>query len=88
MNAAEAMLESGKLTHEAASAHGLVVTEVDQSSHAAEAGLAQGDVIESVNRQPVNTIQQFNAAVRQGKSDSTLLLVRRGQGSAFLAIPK
>jgi len=70
------------------SVHGLVVTEVDASSHAAEAGLAQGDVIESVNRQPVTTVQQFNAAVRQGKGDSTLLLVKRGQGAAFIAIPK
>jgi serine protease Do len=69
-------------------AHGLVVTEVDQSSRAAEAGLAQGDVIESVNRQPVNSLQQFNAAVRQGPGDSTLLLVRRGQGAAFIAVPK
>jgi serine protease Do len=69
-------------------AHGLVVTEVDASSHAAEAGLAQGDVIESVNRQPVTSVQQFNAAVRQGKGDSTLLLVRRGQGAAFIAVPK
>jgi Do/DeqQ family serine protease len=70
------------------SAHGLVVTEVDQNSHAAEAGLAQGDVIESVNRQPVTSVQQFNAAVRQGKGDSTLLLVHRGQGAAFIAVPK
>ena len=71
-----------------ANAHGLVVTEVDASSHAAEVGLAQGDVIESVNRQPVNSVEQFNAAVRQGHGDSTLLLVKRGPAAAFIAVPK
>jgi serine protease Do len=71
-----------------ANSRGVVVTEVDQSSHAAEAGLEQGDVIEAVNRQPVDNIQQFNNAVRQTRGDSILLLVHRGQGALFIAVPK
>jgi Do/DeqQ family serine protease len=67
---------------------GVVVTEVDPESQAAQAGLMQGDVITQVNRKPVNDVGAFNDAVRQGNgSDATLLLVRRGQGSLFLAIP-
>jgi Do/DeqQ family serine protease len=67
---------------------GLVVTDIDESSPAAEAGLRQGDVIEQVERKPVNTVQDFNAAIQASKSaDSTLLLVRRGPGSRFIAIP-
>jgi serine protease Do len=70
-------------------AHGVVVTEVDQSSRAADAGLQQGDVIESVNRKPVNTIAEFNAAVHAGgNSASTLLLVHRGRGAMFIVVQK
>ena len=70
-----------------ASAHGLVVTDVDQSSRAADAGLQQGDVIEQVNRRPVNTVAEFNAAVHAGNPNgSTLLLVHRGQGSMFIVV--
>ena len=67
---------------------GVIITDVDEDSPAAEAGLHQGDVIESVNRKPVATVEQFNAAVRQGNgADSTLLLVKRGQGTQFVVIP-
>jgi serine protease Do len=67
--------------------HGLVVTDVDQSSRAADAGLQQGDVIEQVNRRPVNTIAEYNAAVKAGDANgSTLLLVRRGGGSMFIVV--
>lgn len=70
-----------------ASTHGVVVTEVDQSSRAADAGLQQGDLIEQVNRKPVNTVAEFNAAVRAGgTSGSTLLLVHRGQGAVFIVV--
>jgi serine protease Do len=69
------------------SAHGVVVTEVDQSSRAADAGLQQGDVIEQVNHRPVNTVADFNAAVRAGGTNgATLLLVHRGQGALFLVV--
>jgi serine protease Do len=69
--------------------HGVVVTDVDQSSRAADAGLQQGDVVESVNRKPVNTVADFNAAVRAGSSNgSTLLLVHRGGGALFIVVQK
>lgn len=67
---------------------GVIITEIDEDSPAAEAGLHQGDVIEQVNRKPVTTVEQFNAAVRQSSgADSTLLLVKRGQGSSFVVVP-
>jgi serine protease Do len=71
------------------SAHGLVITDVDQSSRAADAGLQQGDVVTQVNHKPVNTVAEFNAAVKaSGASGSTLLLVQRGGGAVFLAVNK
>jgi len=67
---------------------GVVVTQVDADSAAAQAGLEQGDVIVQVNRKPVSTVDQFNSAVHQGDgSGSTLLLVKRGAGSTFIVVP-
>jgi serine protease Do len=67
---------------------GVVITDIDPSSPASAAGLQQGDVIVQVNRTPVVNISEFNTAVRAGASrDSTLLLVKRGQGTQFVVVP-
>ncbi|MDP9422090.1 MAG: Do family serine endopeptidase [Pseudomonadota bacterium] len=60
---------------------GVVVTSVASGSDASEKGIRRGDVILSVNRQPVTTPAQVLAAVeaarRAGRS-SVLLLIKRG----------
>jgi serine protease Do len=67
---------------------GVVITDVDSDSPAAAAGLDQGVVIVQVNHKPVNTVAEFNRAVRDGASkDSTLLLVRQGGGTRFVVVP-
>ncbi len=67
---------------------GVVITDLSDDSPAAQAGLQTGDVIVQVNHRPVNTVAEFNTAVRQGASrDSTLLLVKRGQGTSFVVVP-
>jgi serine protease Do len=67
---------------------GVAITDLDSDSPAAAAGLEQGDVIVQVNHRPVNTVAEFNTAVRAGVSkDSTLLLVKRGQGTQFVVVP-
>jgi len=67
---------------------GVVITDLDSDSPASAAGLEQGDVIMQVNHKPVNTVAEFNNAVRAGASkDSTLLLVKRGQGTQFVVVP-
>jgi Do/DeqQ family serine protease len=71
-----------------ANVKGVVVTDVDQDSAAAQEGLKPGDVIEQVNHKPVATVADFNSAVKQSTgSGATLLLVRRGQVSNFVAVP-
>lgn len=63
----------------AANEQGLVVTRVDASGSAAEAGIRQGDVIQEANRQPVRTMAEFNAAIqRSGARPALVLLNRRG----------
>jgi serine protease Do len=64
---------------------GVVVTDVDQASAAADAGLQRGDVIEQVNKQPVKSVSDFNRLVSQGNG-TLLLLVNRGGVRNFVAI--
>jgi Do/DeqQ family serine protease len=72
-----------------ASATGVVITDVDPDSAAAQAGLDQGDIIVQVDRKPVTTVQEFNRMVRESASkDSTLLLIRSPQGGTrFVVVP-
>jgi serine protease Do len=66
---------------------GVVITEVDPESAASAAGLQQGDIVVQVNRKPVTTVSEFNAAVKAGASrESTLLLVKTGQGTRFVVV--
>ena len=64
---------------------GVVVTDVDANSAAANAGLQRGDVIQEVNRRPVKSVTEFEAAVRNSK-DGTLLLVNRNGHTTFVAL--
>ena len=66
-----------------AGTRGVVIGAVDQSSDAAAKGLQRGDVVISVNQQPVTTAAGVSAAVSQAKTSgrtSVLLLVQRGNG--------
>jgi len=66
---------------------GVVVAAVDPSSHAADAGLRAGDVIQQVNRQPVKSVQDFDHAMASAqKDDPTLLLVNREGNTLFVAV--
>ena len=60
---------------------GVVVTAVDPNSDASDKGLQRGDVIISVNQQPVTTPAQVAAiveAARKAGRTTALLLVKRG----------
>ncbi|MHB8535282.1 MAG: DegQ family serine endoprotease [Sulfuricaulis sp.] len=67
------------------SVHGVLVLNVEQDSPAWEAGLRKGDVIRSVNRQPVRSVAEMDAAVRKSK-DGLLLNIQRGSGALFLLL--
>jgi serine protease Do len=66
--------------------HGVVITRVDPDSTAAETGLQRGDVIQEVNRKPVNNVEQFRAAVRGAANQPLLLLINRGGSSSYVVI--
>lgn len=59
---------------------GLVVTEVDPTGPAADAQIAENDVILEVNRQPVGTFEEIQAALQKaGGKPVMLFIARRGQ---------
>jgi serine protease Do len=65
--------------------HGVVVTEVDPGSPAAQY-LTQGDVILSINHHDVNSVADFNKWAAEAKGQTLLRIMRQGQ-AAFVVIP-
>lgn len=69
---------------------GVVVTDLDAKGTAADKGLQQGDVIESVNQVAVASVEDFTAAVKDAtdsKRGAVLLLVDRHGQKSFVAVP-
>ncbi len=66
---------------------GVIVTEIDQNSPAAESGIAEGDVIMEVNRERVRDIDDFKEIVSRSDKDRYLLFIYRG-GRTFYRILK
>jgi Do/DeqQ family serine protease len=64
---------------------GVVVTDVDAASPAAEAGLERGDVIMQVNRTPVHNTSDFDRLVNQSKGQ-IVLMINRGGVTRFVAL--
>jgi Do/DeqQ family serine protease len=65
---------------------GLLVQEVDPDGRAADAGIRAGDVIQEVNRKPVQTVDELRAAVGSTSDRPTLLLVNREGRSHFVTV--
>jgi serine protease Do len=65
---------------------GVVVSDVDQSSPAGEY-LQQGDVIESINRQPVHNVNDFNKLAGEAKGQVLLRVVHQGQPMFVVITP-
>jgi len=68
-----------------ANSQGVVVTSVQPSSQAAEAGLQRGDVIQEVNRKPVKNTSDFERAMSASKEEA-LLLVNRHGSTMYMAV--
>lgn len=70
--------------------NGAVIESVAPDKPAADAGLQPGDVIISINQQPVKSAKDAKTAVAEaGKSGrkSVLLLIQRGENQTFVAVP-
>jgi Do/DeqQ family serine protease len=67
-------------------ARGLVVEDVSPDGRAAKAGIERGDIIQEVNRQPVQTVDELRAAIRRTSDRPALLLVHRGERDLFVTV--
>ncbi len=66
---------------------GLVVTEVDSGSPAAEAGLRPGDIILELDQQPVRKLGDFLEKIqRYEKGDTLLLLIKRKNSTLYATL--
>ena len=67
-------------------AQGLVVTDVDATGPAADAGVQEGDLIAEANRQPVRSVADLQAATDRAGTRPLLLLINRRGASLFLTV--
>jgi len=65
---------------------GLVITDIDPDGRAADAGLQRGDVIQEVNRKPVESVDDLRAAVRTRSDRPVLLLVEREGHTRYVTV--
>jgi serine protease Do len=73
--------------HGLAAESGVMVVGVQPGSPAERAGLQGGDLLREVNHQPVRTVQDVrDALAKADQQESLLLLVKRGQGSVYVAM--
>jgi serine protease Do len=65
---------------------GVVITEVQPDSPAADAGLKQGDVIQEINRHPVKSADEAVRLTENVKDKVTLLRVWSNGDSHYLVV--
>src|SRR5262245_23759802 len=65
---------------------GLLVTNVDPSGPAADAGLRRGDVIEEVEGKQVQSVADLRRELSRAGDRPALMLVRRGESSLYLTL--
>jgi serine protease Do len=65
---------------------GVVITEVQPDSAAAEAGLKQGDVIQEINKHPVKTAEEAVKLTENPKDKVTLLRIWSNGGSHYVVV--
>jgi serine protease Do len=65
---------------------GLLVTEVEPGSPAAQAGLDHGDIIQELNRKPVSTPDAFQSAMDKAGPDPQLLTIDRAGSHSFASV--
>jgi serine protease Do len=67
---------------------GVLVTEVDPASFADDLGFARGDVIAEINREPVNSVDEYRKVVAKLKPGANVVfkILRRGDSERTLTL--
>jgi Do/DeqQ family serine protease len=66
---------------------GVVISNLDPDSPAAQAGIQPGDVIESINRHSVNSVTDFSRLAAEAKGQTLLRINRQGNGIFVVISP-
>jgi serine protease Do len=66
---------------------GVVISNLDPASPAAQSGIRLGDVIESISRQPVHSVADFERLATEAKGDTLLRINRQGNGVFVVVSP-
>jgi serine protease Do len=68
-------------------ASGVVISDINDSSPAAEAGLQPGDLISEVNRTAIKNLNDYQQALKKvKKGENLLLLIKRGSGTLYVVL--
>ena len=70
-----------------AGTQGVVISNLNPTSPAAQAGIHTGDVIESINRQPVHSVADFDRLAAGARGDTLLRINRQGNGVFIVVSP-
>src|SRR6266446_3136156 len=67
---------------------GVVVTDVDPASFADDLGFTRGDVITEINREPINSVDDYKRAVAKLKQGGNVVfkVLRRGDGDRTMTV--
>jgi serine protease Do len=66
---------------------GVVISDLDSDSPAARVGLQPGDVIQSINRQRVETVEDFDRLAADATGETLLRVNRQGSGGFVVVSP-
>ncbi|MBD3309091.1 Do family serine endopeptidase [candidate division KSB3 bacterium] len=70
-----------------ANEEGVVISDIEAGSPAAEAGLRRGDLIKEINRNPVTSLTEYNDVMASvNEEEDMLLLIRRGENTRYVVI--
>jgi serine protease Do len=66
---------------------GLIITDINAGSAAAEAGIIRGDIILEINREKVESVAHYKKAIQTAQEkNNILLLIKRDQHTRFVVI--
>jgi len=66
---------------------GVVISNVESNSPAAEAGLRRGDLIQEINKTSIESLADYNKAMKAvGDEKSFLTLIRRGENTSYVVV--
>jgi serine protease Do len=65
---------------------GVLVTQVESGSKAAQAGIEQADLIKEINRTPVYSLKDYNKQMKSVKSGDTVRLLVKRPNAGFVAV--